>query len=98
MRLHGGDVELVRVVPPDAVEIRLTGACHGCPASSETLREGVERAIRTHCPEILHIRQVSRGPMKQAGDVTALHQPVRGQYGSGLGRCRAVWTKFPRAA
>ena len=48
MRLHGGDVELVRVVPPDAVEIRLTGACHGCPASSETLREGVERAIRVH--------------------------------------------------
>ena len=75
MRLHGGDVELVRVVPPDAVEIRLTGACHGCPASSETLREGVERAIRTHCPEILHIRQVSRGPVKQAGDVTHFISP-----------------------
>src|SRR3984957_969338 len=54
MRLHGGDVELVRVVPPDAVEIRLTGACHGCPASSETLREGVEGALRAHCPAILH--------------------------------------------
>ncbi|MEJ2345888.1 MAG: Rieske 2Fe-2S domain-containing protein [Gammaproteobacteria bacterium] len=26
---HGGDVELVRVEPPDAVEIRLLGACDG---------------------------------------------------------------------
>ena len=67
MRGHGGDVELVRVEPPDAIDIRLTGACHGCPASSETLREGVDRAIRTHCPEIVHIRQVSRGPANAAG-------------------------------
>ncbi|HSZ92072.1 MAG TPA: NifU family protein [Acetobacteraceae bacterium] len=75
MHLHGGDVELVRVVQPDAVEIRLTGACHGCPASSETLREGVERAIRAHCPEIVHIRQVSRGPVRQAGDATHFISP-----------------------
>jgi len=68
MHGHGGDVELVRFVPPDAIEVRLTGACHGCPASSETLREGVERAVRTHCPEITHIRQVSKGPAKPAAD------------------------------
>ena len=75
MRLHGGDVELVRVVPPDTVEIRLTGACHGCPASSETLREGVERAIHAHCPEIVHIRQVSKGPARPAGDATHFISP-----------------------
>lgn len=71
MHAHGGDVELVRFVPSDAVEVRLTGACHachGCPASSETLREGVERSIHTHCPEIVHIRQVSKGPARPAAD------------------------------
>ena len=61
MATHGGDVELVALKPPDTVEVRLIGACHGCPASSQTLAEGVEKAIREHCPEILHIHQVSKG-------------------------------------
>ena len=58
---HGGDVELVAVKPPDTVEIRLIGSCHGCPASGQTLTEGIEVAIHHHCPEITHINQVSRG-------------------------------------
>ncbi|MFZ5559023.1 MAG: NifU family protein [Pseudomonadota bacterium] len=62
LREHGGDVELVAVRHPDAVELRLVGACHGCPASGQTLTEGVERAIRTHCPEIHHVLQVSQPP------------------------------------
>lgn len=61
MAAHGGNVELVSVSPPDTVEIRLVGNCHGCPASSQTLAEGVEKAIRAHAPEVVHIRQVSRG-------------------------------------
>ena len=59
---HGGNVELVAVLAPDTVDLRLVGACHGCPSSSQTLSEGVERAIRNHAPEILHIRQVSQPP------------------------------------
>jgi nitrite reductase/ring-hydroxylating ferredoxin subunit/Fe-S cluster biogenesis protein NfuA len=58
---HGGDVELVAVKPPDTVEIRLVGACHGCPASGQTLTEGIEKSIKEFCPEIVHITQVSRG-------------------------------------
>ena len=61
MATHGGDVELVAVKPPDTIEIRLLGSCHGCPASSQTLSEGVEKAVRAHCPEIVHINQVSKG-------------------------------------
>jgi Fe-S cluster biogenesis protein NfuA len=59
---HGGDVELVSVILPDTVELRLVGSCHGCPASGQTLKDGVERSIRDHCPEVLHVRQVSRPP------------------------------------
>ncbi|QBB72113.1 hypothetical protein ELE36_18035 [Pseudolysobacter antarcticus] len=58
---HGGGVELVAVKPPDTVEVRLTGACQGCPASGQTLSEGVERAIKEHAPEIVRVLQV-RGP------------------------------------
>jgi nitrite reductase/ring-hydroxylating ferredoxin subunit/Fe-S cluster biogenesis protein NfuA len=63
---HGGGVELVGFKPPDTVELRLIGSCHGCPASGQTLSEGVEKAIRAHCPEILHINQVSRRPPESA--------------------------------
>lgn len=59
---HGGDVELVAYKAPDTVDVRLVGACHGCPASGQTLTEGVERAIKQHCPEIQYIHQVSRPP------------------------------------
>ncbi len=58
---HGGDVELVAVKPPDTVEIRLVGSCHGCPSSSQTLTEGIEKSIKEFCPEIVNINQVSRG-------------------------------------
>lgn len=58
---HGGDVELVNVKPPDTVEIRLVGSCHGCPASGQTLTEGIEKSIKEYCPEIVNINQVSRG-------------------------------------
>ncbi len=30
---HGGNVELVKIEPPDTVAIRLTGTCDGCPSS-----------------------------------------------------------------
>jgi len=65
---HGGGVELVAIVPPDTVQLRLIGSCHGCPASAQTLSEGVEKAIRAHCPEIVHINQVSRAPVETGGD------------------------------
>lgn len=55
---HGGNVELVAVEPPDTVEITLIGACDGCPSAGLTLAEGIEKAIREHCPEIVTIRKV----------------------------------------
>lgn len=75
LRAHGGDVELVALRMPDTVELRLVGSCHGCPSSAQTLTEGVERAIRHHCPEIEHIRQVSQPPPQrtQPGEPQVVH-------------------------
>jgi Fe-S cluster biogenesis protein NfuA/nitrite reductase/ring-hydroxylating ferredoxin subunit len=71
---HGGGVELVAIKPPDTVELRLIGSCHGCPASGQTLSEGVEKAIRAHCPEIVHIHQVSRAPLESHSEAgSSLH-------------------------
>jgi Fe-S cluster biogenesis protein NfuA len=44
-RSHGGDIELVAIDGAD-VRVRLKGACVGCPSSTLTLRQGVERALR----------------------------------------------------
>lgn len=34
------------------VTVRLTGACGGCPMSTMTLRNGVERVVREAVPEV----------------------------------------------
>ena len=46
---HGGAVE---VLGADAgvVRLRMSGACSGCTASSVTLREGIEEALRERFP------------------------------------------------
>ncbi len=85
LRTHGGDVEIVAVRMPDTVEIRLLGACHGCPASSQTLSEGVELAIRRHCPEVRHIRQVGTASARAGSDgqVVRFTSPFAGQRDPG---------------
>jgi nitrite reductase/ring-hydroxylating ferredoxin subunit/Fe-S cluster biogenesis protein NfuA len=59
LQSHNGDVELVAVRLPDTVEVRFIGTCSHCPASSLTLSDGVEQAIKRHCPEILYVVAVS---------------------------------------
>lgn len=52
---HHGDVELVAIKPPDTVEVRFIGTCSSCPASTLTLSQGVEQAIKALCPEIVTV-------------------------------------------
>lgn len=46
---HGGGIEVVAVVG-DTVQVRLTGACHGCRFTDETLRRMAEPAVRRRYP------------------------------------------------
>ena len=59
LQQDGGDVELVRVTEDGIVEVRLTGACKGCPMSLMTLRAGVERALMHDIPEVRRVESVS---------------------------------------
>ncbi|MEH1942022.1 MAG: NifU family protein [Nostoc sp.] len=59
LQSHNGDVELVAIKPPDTVEVRLIGTCSSCPTSTLTLSQGVEQAIKKHCPEITKIVAVT---------------------------------------
>lgn len=42
---HGGSIGLVSVVG-NHVTVRMSGACHGCPAAASTLRDVFERELR----------------------------------------------------
>ena len=54
----GGDLELVGVTEEGVVQIRLHGACVGCPSSSMTLHMGIERNVREKVPEVTGVEQV----------------------------------------
>lgn len=54
----GGDIELLDVTPAGLVRIRMHGACVGCPSSSITLRQGIERNLRDHIPEVSGVQAV----------------------------------------
>ncbi len=51
----GGDITLIDVTDDMTVKVRLTGACHGCPFSMQTLKAGVEQAIMKEVPEIKRV-------------------------------------------
>lgn len=54
----GGDVELVDVTEDGIVKVRLTGACHGCPMASITLKDGIEQMMKDELPEIVEVQSV----------------------------------------
>jgi len=58
LKADGGDVELVNITEEGIVEVKLTGACVGCPMSQMTLRAGVERALIREVPEIKRVEAI----------------------------------------
>jgi len=55
LQSDGGDIEFVEVTDDLIVKVRLTGACHGCPFSMQTLKGGVEQALIKEVPEIVEV-------------------------------------------
>jgi Fe-S cluster biogenesis protein NfuA len=52
LQADGGDVQLVDVSEDGVVQVRLQGACSGCPMSQMTLKNGIERIIKQEVPEV----------------------------------------------
>lgn len=55
---HSGHVELVRI-DEGVVHIRMSGGCQGCGAANITLKNGIERTLRSVFPEIKAVIDVS---------------------------------------
>ena len=58
LQADGGDLELVSI-DGKTVTLRLQGACGGCPHTTMTLKQGIERILReTIDPEIVVERAI----------------------------------------
>jgi Fe-S cluster biogenesis protein NfuA len=55
LQADGGDIEVVELTDDNVLKVRLTGACHGCPFSMQTLKAGVEQAVKSDIPEIKEV-------------------------------------------
>ncbi len=59
LNADGGDISLVDITDDFVVKVELLGACHGCPMSVQTLKAGVEMALKKAVPEIKEVVNVS---------------------------------------
>jgi len=58
LRNDGGDVELVDVTNDGVVQVRLKGACGGCPMATMTLKSLIERVLKKELPDVKAVQQV----------------------------------------
>jgi Fe-S cluster biogenesis protein NfuA len=54
LRADGGDIELVDV-KDGVVSVKLKGACAGCPMSTMTLKNGIERMLKQELSDIKEV-------------------------------------------
>jgi Fe-S cluster biogenesis protein NfuA len=56
---HRGQVEVIDFDEQDGrLLLRLGGTCHGCSASSVTLKQGIELRLREMVPEVKSVEAV----------------------------------------
>ncbi len=58
LQADGGDVMLIAVEDDGTVKVKLTGACGGCPMSTITLKQGIERQLKREIPEVKEVLSV----------------------------------------
>jgi len=58
LRADGGDVEVVGIDADKIVQVRMVGACQGCPSGIMTLTFGIESTLKSQIPEIRFLEAV----------------------------------------
>ena len=52
LQADGGDLKFIRIDENNTVFIELLAACQGCPMSTYTLKQGIERVVKMQVPEV----------------------------------------------
>ena len=58
LRTDGGDVEVVGIDDDRIVQVRMIGACQGCPSAIMTLTFAIESTLKSQIPEIRFLEAV----------------------------------------
>ena len=58
LQADGGGVDLINVTDDGVVQVKLTGACGGCPMSQMTLKMGIEKVLKQAIPEVNRVESV----------------------------------------
>lgn len=58
LQQDGGDVEYVDMTNEGVVMVRLQGHCGTCPHAMQTLKQGIESAIKNVIPEVKSVERV----------------------------------------
>ena len=58
LQQDGGDVEYVDMTNEGVVMVRLQGHCGSCPHAMQTLKQGIETAIKKVIPEVKSVERV----------------------------------------
>jgi len=58
LQADGGDLEVV-AIEGSQVNLRLKGACGGCPHAAVTLKQGIERVLREEIDETITVERVA---------------------------------------
>ncbi|MCK4382635.1 MAG: NifU family protein [Candidatus Lokiarchaeota archaeon] len=58
LQMDGGDVELVSIEDDGTVKVRLMGHCAGCMHAQQTIKFGIEKAIKQFVPEVKEVVSV----------------------------------------
>ncbi|MBQ3949104.1 MAG: NifU family protein [Bacteroidales bacterium] len=58
LQQDGGDVEYVDMTNKGVVMVRLQGHCGTCPHAMQTLKQGIESAIKKVIPEVKSVERV----------------------------------------
>ena len=58
LQADGGDIELINITEDGVVEVKLKGACGGCPMATLTLKNGVERVLKAEIPEVKEVVEI----------------------------------------
>ncbi|WP_406816345.1 NifU family protein [Mycobacterium sp. M23085] len=98
---HGGDVDLLDIVPgahPEELTVRLafTGSCKSCPSSAVTLELAVQDAVRAAAPEISAIEVVTAAPTATSPNVIPTESLLAHLHSNGHGP--TAWHPAPELA
>ena len=58
LQQDGGDVEYVDMTNEGVVIVRLKGHCGSCPHAMQTLKQGIEQAIKKVIPEVKSVEKI----------------------------------------